>query len=63
MLLAAPYRGIRRWFPDYDLDYLFDLDNDPEERYSVTERFPEVWHKMQNYLVIGQTEFDKYLQH
>lgn len=63
MLLAAPYRGIRRWFPDYDLDYLFDLDNDPEERYSVTERFPEVWHKMQNYLLVGQAEFDKYLQH
>jgi arylsulfatase A len=62
MLLAAPYTGKRRWFPGYDLNYLFDMRVDPQEQYSMTEHYPEVWNKMQDYLAMGQAEFKKYLK-
>jgi arylsulfatase A len=63
MLLAAPYTGKRRWFPGYNLNYLFDMRVDPQEQYSMTEHYPEVWNEMQKYLATGQAEFSKYLKH
>ena len=59
MLLAAPYTGMRRWFPGYNLNYLFDMNKDPEEQYSVTERHPDIWKKMQEYLLEGQNTLEK----
>ena len=59
MLLAAPYIGKRRWFPGYNLNYLFDMKKNPEEQYSVAERHPDIWKKMQEFLLEGQNTFEK----
>jgi uncharacterized sulfatase len=58
MMVAAPYRGIRRWFADYGLDLLFDMERDPEEHYSLARERPQVWRQMQAHLAQGRAALE-----
>ena len=63
LVLQARYRGINRWLPEHDVDLLFDMQKDREERYSVASQHPDVWQAMLHHLATGQRELQSLAQH
>ncbi len=62
-VLSGRYRGINRWFPDHDLKLLFDMNKDPQERYSMESSNKNEWNKMMTYYKDGVKEFRPLARH
>jgi uncharacterized sulfatase len=62
-VLLARYRGINRWLPDHDLRLLFNMDNDPYERYSLAAHREDVWEQMTGYWIEGVEELESLALH
>ena len=58
MVVQARYRGIDRRLPEHDVLLLFDMQNDPMERYSMATHRPDKWQELQAYLELGQRELE-----
>lgn len=63
MMLQARYRGINRWFPEHEIYLLYDMENDPQERYSVAAQHPDAWQTMLEHLSAGQRELQSLALH
>ncbi|GAA6152235.1 sulfatase family protein [Pseudoteredinibacter isoporae] len=62
-VLSGRYRGVNRWFPDHDLKLLFDMNADPQERYSVESTHKDQWEKMMRFYREGRKEFGLSARH
>ena len=58
IVVRADYRNIERHLPDHDVQLLFDMRNDPEERYSMAAHRPDKWRELQALLKRGQREYE-----
>ena len=57
-VLRARYLGIKRWLPEHDVRLLFDMENDPFERYSQAAHHEEVWTQMMEHWEQGVSELE-----
>ncbi len=62
-VFLARYRGINRWLPKHDVRLLFNMLNDPFERYSVVTSHEDIWLQMKNYLKEGIEELESLALH
>jgi uncharacterized sulfatase len=62
-VLLARYRGINRWLPDHDVRLLFNMDNDPYERYSLAAHREDIWEQMTGYWNEGVEELESLALH
>ena len=62
-VLLARYRGINRWLPDHDVRLLFNMDNDPYERYSLASHREDIWEQMTGYWEEGVEELESHALH
>jgi uncharacterized sulfatase len=62
-VFLARYRGINRWLPDHDVRLLFDMDQDPFERYSQASHREDVWAQMIAYWAEGVEELESLALH
>ena len=62
-VLLARYRGINRWLPDHDVRLLFNMDNDPYERYSLASHREDIWEQMTRYWSEGVEELESQALH
>jgi len=62
-VLLARYRGINRWLPDHDVRLLFNMDNDPYERYSLASHREDIWEQMTRYWSEGVEELESHALH
>lgn len=62
-VLLARYRGINRWLPDHDVRLLFNMDDDPYERYSLAPHREDVWLQMTGYWQEGVEELESLALH
>lgn len=58
MVVQASYRDIQRRLPEHDVLLLFDMRNDPQERYSIAAHRPDKWRELQEHLARGQRELE-----
>lgn len=56
MLIEARYLGIVRRLPEHGVSLLFDMRQDPTERYSMAAHRPDKWRELQAHLKRGQRE-------
>lgn len=59
IVVRADYRNIERWLPGRDVRLLFDMRNDPTERYSLAAHRPDKWRELNALLMRGQQEFNQ----
>lgn len=62
-MLLARYRGINRWLPDHDVRLLFNMDDDPYERYSLASHREDIWEQMTGYWHEGVEELESLALH
>jgi len=62
-VLLARYRGINRWLPDHGVRLLFNIDNDPYERYSLAAHREDIWEQMTGYWNEGVEELESLALH
>jgi arylsulfatase A len=62
-VLLVRYRGINRWLPDHDVRLLFNMDDDPYERYSLASHREDIWEQMTGYWDEGVEELESHAVH
>lgn len=62
-VLLARYRGINRWLPEHDVRLLFNMDEDPYERYSLAAHREDIWAQMTRYWEEGVEELESLALH
>ena len=62
-VLLARYRGINRWLPEHDVRLLFNMEQDPYERYSLADHHETVWEKMMAYRNEGVKKLESLAKH
>ena len=63
MVVQASYRDIQRRLPEHDVLLLFDMQRDPQERYSMAAHRPDKWQELQAQLLRGQQELESLAAH
>ena len=58
IVVRADYRNIERVLPEHDVQLLFDMRKDPEERYSLAAHRPDKWQELNAHLERGQRELE-----
>ena len=58
IVVRADYRNIERVLPEHDVQLLFDMRKDPEERYSLAAHRPDKWQELNVHLERGQRELE-----